>query len=711
MTRFNKEQAYVQTDGRNLNRRATGQSQRFWLGDYASGEEAVACYRAEVGVCSLSLPGRATQKLRQIIFAAIIGLIMIAALPAGAQPDGLTETEMANAQYQSDAMDCTLLQVSTQYANGAHQPEFSCIEGANPETGADGRVLELKGLPSNFRQRYRQNLAKVSERLRAAQASNTRRSGDARKLRARHLEARKRVRNMLRANRTYRVGDTLYLTEGSDWEISEDANSMEAEEAALAQEGGVAEAITYTDESNVLVLRITTADSAPTPSASQLSDSVFGTYGDPVNLVSQYAACSYGKKTFVPAEGPNIVDGVAEVTVGINAAGSSRYTVMNAATTAANALVGSLGANYDHVLYAIPPGTDGSWIAFGYYNNYRTVYNNNWATYVSAQMHEVGHNFILDHSSEGSSEYGDTQGMMGFSYSQDDSPIMCFNAAKSSQLSWYNDKEITISQSWSGKVIGLADYGSAASDQNVIVRAENDDGDSLFITYNRKTGINSGTREGGNQVTVVEGRYQNTSNLLAKLNNGGTYTYSNFWGSGDDFVLTVDDITTDFNNVQYAQVRIQSNDSEPTYALSVNNGSGDGSYPSGSSVNISANSAPSGQEFDRWVVNSGGVSIANANASATSLTMASSDATVTATYKAEPVPTYSLTVNNGSGDGEFASGDEVQIVASAPPSGQEFDRWIINSGSAEIVNTNSPETTLVMNSGAVTVTATYEDLP
>ncbi len=81
---------------------------------------------------------------------------------------------------------------------------------------------------------------------------------------------------------------------------------------------------------------------------------------------------------------------------------------------------------------------------------------------------------------------------MGYSYNQDDTPVMCFNAAKSSQLSWYSDKELTITQSWTGKVIGLADYGSASSAQNVILKAQNSDGESLFITYNRKIGVNSG---------------------------------------------------------------------------------------------------------------------------------------------------------------------------------------------------------------------------
>jgi hypothetical protein len=72
----------------------------------------------------------------------------------------------------------------------------------------------------------------------------------------------------------------------------------------------------------------------------------------------------------------------------------------------------------------------------------------------------------------------------------------------------------------------------------------------------------------------------------------------------------------------------------PQYTLTVNNGSGSGSYTAGTVVNISANAAPSGQMFDKWTGNTSG--IADVNASSTTYTMGSASATVTATYKAIP---------------------------------------------------------------------------
>jgi hypothetical protein len=317
----------------------------------------------------------------------------------------------------------------------------------------------------------------------------------------------------------------------------------------------------------------------------------------------------------------------------------------------------------------------------------------------------------LEHSSEGGEAYGDQQGMMGYSYNQDDTPVMCFNAAKSSQLTWYSDRELTINQSWSGKVIGLANYNEASSDQNVILTLEGSDGTFLYIAYNRKSGVNSGTVDAGNQVTIVTGANRQTSNLLAKLGSNGTYTILDFWGTGNNFVLTVDEIGTDFNNVQYAMVSIDNNDSAPAHALTVNSGSGNGSYTEGAVVNITANTAPSGQEFDQWVVNSGSAAIANANAASTTLVMPSNDATVTATYKDQLPASYQLSVNSGSGDGSYTGGTVVNITAGAAPSGQEFDRWIVNSGGASIANASAASTTLTMPSSATMVTATYRNQP
>ena len=68
------------------------------------------------------------------------------------------------------------------------------------------------------------------------------------------------------------------------------------------------------------------------------------------------------------------------------------------------------------------------------------------------------------------------------------------------------------------------------------------------------------------------------------------------------------------------------------YTLTVSGGTGSGSYASGAKVNISANKAPAGKTFDKWIGGDGGT-FANATSATTMFTMPANVATVTATYK------------------------------------------------------------------------------
>lgn len=73
---------------------------------------------------------------------------------------------------------------------------------------------------------------------------------------------------------------------------------------------------------------------------------------------------------------------------------------------------------------------------------------------------------------------------------------------------------------------------------------------------------------------------------------------------------------------------VTANFTSATYALTVVNGTGSGTYAPGTTVSISANAAPQGQTFSQWT----GATVANATASSTTLSMPSAPTTVTATY-------------------------------------------------------------------------------
>jgi hypothetical protein len=136
--------------------------------------------------------------------------------------------------------------------------------------------------------------------------------------------------------------------------------------------------------------------------------------------------------------------------------------------------------------------------------------------------------------------------------------------------------------------------------------------------------------------------------------------------------------------------------SAATYALTVVNGTGSGSYAAGTVVSISANAPPAGQAFSSWT----GATVANSSAANTTITMPAAAANVTATYTSS---TYALTVVNGTGSGSYAAGTVVSISANAPPAGQAFSSWT----GATVANSSAANTTITMPAAATTVTATY----
>ena len=135
----------------------------------------------------------------------------------------------------------------------------------------------------------------------------------------------------------------------------------------------------------------------------------------------------------------------------------------------------------------------------------------------------------MNHSSQGSNEYGDQGGIMGYSYSSD-STKMCFNAPKNRQLGWYSDKTIRVTSGWSGRLYGLSSYKSAGTNDAVILyipAGTNGFEDDYYISFNGASGINSGTKEGANKVLVHKrssGTGRAYSYLDRQISSGFSYT-------------------------------------------------------------------------------------------------------------------------------------------------------------------------------------------
>lgn len=307
----------------------------------------------------------------------------------------------------------------------------------------------------------------------------------------------------------------------------------------------------FEGKKTLLAVRVVAANNKTTGiDEYSLSDSIFGIDKDMVNLASQFKDCSYGKLKFITAQyrsgksrnsgNVDIVNGV--ITVKVPSIKVSRGTAVmrNAISKELNELFDIINPQElaDYVIYCLPPGTffTGTYskVGYAYYNSWLSVFNNEWCTSLSLQMHEIGHSLNFGHSNEGGVTYEDGSGNMGVSYKSSDRPKMCFNAAKSWQTGWYKDSEISIGgtrelKCFNGVLHGIADYTKAS---NVLIRIYGKQSD-MFINFNIKKGINQGTQEGGNQVLAVTRPPGNrdsfsVSNLVAKLSEGDSFQFDKY---------------------------------------------------------------------------------------------------------------------------------------------------------------------------------------
>lgn len=292
-------------------------------------------------------------------------------------------------------------------------------------------------------------------------------------------------------------------------------------------------------EKTVLVVRVVATNDATTGTQEFLSDSVFGTNGDVVNLKTQTNLCSHGELTYAAAPNRSSVDDVRNgitdgaTTVSIDIATSAGDSaVRNAVTAELESQFGTYPSNLaDHVMYCVPPNTI-PFIAYAYVGGWNSVYSDAWCTYPSSQMHEIGHNLGLSHSGEGNDEYGNGSCMMGYSSSSDEGPQKCYGAPKAWELGWYPTKRVEVSASnglsrYTGE---LAGYIEDVNDDNVPPMLVKIDIESSSIDYylyfNRADGFMAGTGEGANRVMISEWNSNgyNDSYLQAELGSGDSWS-------------------------------------------------------------------------------------------------------------------------------------------------------------------------------------------
>ena len=162
------------------------------------------------------------------------------------------------------------------------------------------------------------------------------------------------------------------------------------------------------------------------------------------------------------------------------------------------------------------------------------------------------------------------------------------------------------------------------------------------------------------------------------------------------------------NRLTLSEIQIFASDATPAtpYDLTVDLGTGDGSYVLGETTTIVADAPAAGQIFSNWT-GSDAINFGDINSATTTFTMPAGDATITANYVAE---TFDLTVDLGTGDGAYQLGESTTIAADAAQPGQVFVAWA-GSDASNFGDINSATTTFTMPTGDTTITATYALVP
>lgn len=203
------------------------------------------------------------------------------------------------------------------------------------------------------------------------------------------------------------------------------------------------------------------------------------------------------------------------------------------------------------------------------------------------------------------------------------------------------------------------------------------------------------------------GMYDETD-VIVNAANAYQYTISGFDAATYNGIY-VEATAADGSAIAIGEIEV---DGEYTrFGVTVENGtvtepSEDGRYYPGTEIEITADQLAD-KIFIGWEVEGEG-EVADASANTTTFTVGNSDAVIKAVY--EDV-LYGLEVQNGTGSGEYAVGEEVDIIADNPEYGKVFVRWEVISGDAVIADPNSPSTTVTTASGDSVIVAVYEDAP
>ena len=148
------------------------------------------------------------------------------------------------------------------------------------------------------------------------------------------------------------------------------------------------------------------------------------------------------------------------------------------------------------------------------------------------------------------------------------------------------------------------------------------------------------------------------------------------------------------------------------YVLTVNGGTGSGSYEAGAQITITANTPAVGKVFDKWTATGGG-NFANETAAATTYTMPAGAATVTATYKDAPVgtiPVTGVTLNrNTLSLYNNTTPNTATLTATVAPADATVQTVNWTSGNTAVATVDASGKVTAVSNGTAVITATTMD--
>ena len=263
--------------------------------------------------------------------------------------------------------------------------------------------------------------------------------------------------------------------------------------------------------------------------------------------------------------------------------------------------------------------------------------------------------------------------------------------------------ELTVSAEGSGAAIGgfTDKYSERVNCKSITINGD------VIQSISSKDGACIGAAAGGSVGSIAISNAELSSLSAEKIligwgadSPGGKLTIRNCR------VESTDELTTRTDGIRVGSNSIIVTDGKATIGA----GSEISKAAQGTKVTLTANAAPDGKEFDKWVVESGSTTLEDANSETTTFIMPDSEVSVKATYKNAPVTTYSLTTQVNGGHGTISASKtgltagSTETITFTPEVGYEIDTVTVN-GTATSVSGNTLNVTMNENK---TVIVTYK---